>query len=191
MDEKRFEAALEAKLDEERTRRRQEADEAERLRIANEPAERERVEATSLLRREMRELGSMFVDKANQLGIRPNVVFDTKTDNIIEKLWYKPFEQYRSYHHISLRIRPDGNMFIEERVEKPGGGDYDWSINRYSTAEPNERGVVYIGYEYGCSSYYNQFAADSFAEANRLIEDCTTAAIGLLSQLVTDPEGLE
>jgi hypothetical protein len=189
MDEAKLNASFEAKIAEAKKRKQAEAEEAERIRIANEPAEREKTEATDLLRQELRDLGRMFVVKADELNVPPNVEAHPKQG--IDEQWYKRYNESEvtasdNFSSVGLVIFRDGNIFASVPEHHPGTCE-PWVIRKYSTAEPPYEKHIS---DANCTPlrWYESFSADTICQAEQTIGMFTTAVVDFLGELVVEAE---
>ncbi len=182
MDETQFNAAFEAKLAEVTKRKQAEAEEAECLRIANEPAERERAEATTTLRQGLRDLGRMFVEKADELNIPPNIKSQPK-QGIVEQWSKRDISSFGNNDPgTSISIYRDGNILARIPQYLPGTSEV--VIGCYSTAVPSS----YEGNDVNLTplKWYGSFSADTMNQAEQTIGLFTTAAVDFLSEMVVE-----
>jgi|GEM_PF-1355938 len=187
MDEAQFNAAFEAKLAEAKKRMQAEIEEAERLRIASEPVEREKTEATELLCQELRGLGRMFVEKADELKIPPNIESQMKQG--INEQWFKRCKygevtEIDDFASVGFSIFRDGNIFASVPEYHPGTSE-PLVIRKYSTAEPSYEKHISDPYLTPLH-WYESFSADTMSQAEQTIGMFTTAVVNFLGELLVE-----
>lgn len=171
MYEEKFNTSFEAKLAKLKAEKQSRIDlvEAEKLRKATDPSEIEKVEASLWLQQELRDVGEIFVAKAEDLGIKPGRgggwsgtrMFD---DDICKTYW----------------IGHDGLMTIEEV-------QYRYSDHPKKLKVRTNRSEIINGHAtLGMEPIENYlFTVSSTDEGKKFLDETTTALVDILGDLAT------